>query len=66
MLNLSKEEVSLLHQALVNSSVKVKDMPIVAEVLSKIESEYHALSSQEAQPEVEPNAQTKVPSRAKK
>ena len=66
MLNLSKEEVALLHGALVNSSVKVKDIAVVAELVQKIETEFHALSSQEAQPK-EAKAQPKeARSRAKK
>ena len=63
MLNLSKEELAILHQALVNSTVKVKDIKAVVGLVEKIENEFGALSSQEAQPKQEPKA---ARSRAKK
>ena len=66
MLNLSREEVALLHAALVNSTVKVKDIGLVADLVSKVETEYHALSSQEAQPKEAKAEPKEARSRAKK
>lgn len=63
MLNLSKEELAILHQALVNTTVKVKDIKPVMLLVEKIENEFGALSSQEVQPKEEPKA---ARSRAKK
>jgi hypothetical protein len=63
MLNLSREELSILHQALANTTIKVKDIQPVMLLVEKIENEFSALSSQEVQPKEEPKA---ARSRAKK